>query len=275
MICSTESNTHGLSVPQGLRITPDPDNPTDISYSDHSAFSKVTLKYNLTLTGTMPENGVIGFTWKRVRGPVPDEYCQATLSLSGIGNWDKMYVSEGYPFKSDPNDPDLIIPDISRFSGLPTVVIDGSDENPTLGGMLGCNVSGTLKSFIEFYDADGLTFSNGSTGSDLLTLPITVNKPSAFDYYNTWLTSMTGVSNHDRNMTTDASGYDEKKNSRWDLIDGTDTGMVEDYDTLKKTAAEVFGDDPHQYKVNAYLALYDPNVPIGYMRGAMPVGYGE
>ena len=66
-----------------LKITPDSANPTSIVYGEGN---KATLKYNLTLTGTMPESGVAGFSWKQVAGLMPDDYFQANISLS-IGDY--------------------------------------------------------------------------------------------------------------------------------------------------------------------------------------------
>lgn len=255
-----------------LSITPDPGNPTALLYSPYSFASKKTLKYNLTLTGTMPDSGTVGFSWRRVDGLMPDEYCAAKLALK-IPGYEALYWGENSEFSFGPDDPNFVVTDASQVSGTLTVTIDTSTENPTLKSIFGYDVSGSLWSFIEFYNGRGLVFSDGTTQSDLHTIPITVSKPNAFEGGSTWLVSMTGVSDHDRSMTTDASGYNECTNPRWDLIDAGDAGMAENYDRLKNTAAEVFSGSSCYYKVNAFLSLYEPGVPIGYMRGALPVGY--
>jgi putative cell wall-binding protein len=246
-----------------LTIAPDQGNPTSITYPCYN----VTLKYNLSLSGAMPESGVVGFSWKRVRGLLPDGYCQTKLELR-TKNY-LVFPSEGdVTFGPGAANEMYIVDDVSEFSGVLEIKLNGD-----LAGTLGCNVSGMLRSFIEFYNADGLTLSDGSTQGDLLTFPITITKPNAFEDGNTWLTSMMGVSNHDRPMTVDVSGYDEKKNPRWDLIELSDNAMVLNYEALEKTAKEIYGSEAAVYKVDAYLGLYDSNVPFGQMKGAMPIGY--
>ena len=253
-----------------LKITPDSANPTSIVYGEGN---KATLKYNLTLTGTMPESGVAGFSWKQVAGLMPDDYFQANLSLS-IGDSSESWP-EGQSFTFGPNHPNHNISDISQFSGTLTITV-GSDTK-TLEEMLGCNVTGSLWGFIEFYDATGITFSYENNESDLLAIPVKVSKPHAFESEATWLFSMEGVSDHDRNMTTDATGYDECKNPRWNLVDLNDDTMFANYDLLQKTAAEIFAGDDHYYKVDAYLMLTGTDMygkdQYGYMRDVCPVGY--
>jgi hypothetical protein len=253
-----------------LKITPDSANPTSITYGEGN---KATLKYNLTLTGTMPTSGVAGFSWKKVAGLMPDDYFQANLSLSIGGSSESWPEDQSFTF--GPNHPNYKVSDISQFSG--TLIITVGSDTKTLEEMLGCNVSGSLWGFIEFYDATGLTFSYENNEGDLLAIPVKVSKPHAFESGATWLFSMEGVSDHDRNMTTDATGYDECKNPRWDLVDLNDGAMLVNYDLLQKTAAEIFADDDHYYKVDAYLMLTGTDMygedQYGYMRGACPVGY--
>lgn len=227
-----------------LNIVPDAGNPTNITYQ----CDNVTLKYNLTLSGAMPESGVVGFSWKRVRGLLPDGYVQANLELR-IKEYSVSPPEGAVIFGPDATSEMYIVDDVSQFSGTLEIKLNGN-----LADALDCNVSGTLRSFIEFYNADGLTLSDGNAESDLLTFPITVSKQYPFiggDYE--WITSMTGVSNHDRPMTVDVSGYDEKKNPRWDLIELSNNAMVLNYEALEKTAGEIYGIEAPRYKVDAQL----------------------
>ncbi len=258
-----------------LNITADAGNSTAITYRPYNIVgvpSKVTLIYNLTLSGAMPASGMVGFSWKRVTGLMPDAYFTAVLKLEGIDGYAYVYAPEGQMFTFGPSDPNNIVSDASKFSGTLTITIDCNSTNQTLESLMGCNVSGALQGFVEFYDGNGLTLSDGNGVKDILSIPVTVNKPYAFDDGD-WLTSMAGLSNHDRPMTTDASGYDEHKNPRWDLVNLNDNLMSHCYNELRKTADEIYAGGAHYYKANAYLALYDPNVPTGFMKGALPVGY--
>jgi len=255
-----------------LTITPDASNPASITYSGKNP---ITLKYNLNLSGTMPQSGTVSFYWKRVLGFMPSDFFSAKLELKSSAYNQIKYVQEGQAFSFGP-DPAavLIVNDASQFSGTLTITIGSGSK--TLAEMLGCNVSGTLSGFMEFYGGDGLAFSDGSTQGELCTLPVTVSKPAAFEYGGlSWMTSMTGVSNYDKGMTEYPDlGYDEYANPRWNLIDFGNSTMLNNHACVNNTAEEIYAGGSSKYQVDASLFLYDTNLSnSGYMKNALPVGY--
>ncbi|MEN6639564.1 MAG: cell wall anchor protein, partial [Smithella sp.] len=257
-----------------LTVTPDPDNPTDLTYSG----APITLVYTLALSGTMPSQGTVGFSWRTVSGL--DFFGVELKAETTVFNMLRYQYSRGtFTFGVEGSGADFLVNDPSNFTGTLTVMI-----GKTSGGLeysieelLGCNVLGRLRGFVEFYDGDGVSFSDGSSLSGLYTIPVELSKPDAFEDGTTWTTSMDGLSDHDRTVSSpDDLGYNEKLNPRWDLIDQNDTEMKADYLTLKKTANEIFGGGPCYYQTNARLYIYDPGViSSGYMNYAMPLPVGS
>lgn len=252
-----------------LTVTPDAGNPTDITYNG----STVTLKYQLSLSGTVPSGGTFSLSWKRVLGLMPSDFFNVELALTSSVYNQKKWVSENSAFKFGPNQSDFIINDASQFSGTLTVTLGSSSKK--LEDLLGFGLSGSLNSFLEFQGSDGLAFSDGTTQSDSFTLPVVVKKPNAFINGGTWITSVTGVSNHDRGMTNYPDlGYNEYTNPRWDLVDFGNDDMMADYTWMQNTAREIYSGGKPKYQVDARLLLYSSSLPeSGYMTRAMPVGY--
>ncbi len=258
--------------PLKLVITPDPNNPEEIVYDSNTP---IELKYNLSLTGDMPVNGTVGFAWRRVTGAIPNEYYTASLVLkSSVYNQWK-YPGEGTNFVFGYADPGFVIQQANQFSGVLTVKLGYASKN--LLKMIGCNISGVLEGFLEFYGANGLVLSTNGSDVEQAVFPIVVKKPAPFEGGYSWLTSMTGETNYEKNMTdyTDM-GYNEYTNPRWVLVDLLNQDKLAEYGRMEATAGEIFPDGKVRTKVDARIFLHDSglfNKFLYRMESALPVGY--
>lgn len=267
---SMEAQDTGLTI----NITPDPGNRTEFQYSPYSPEKPgtVTLKYIVTLSGTLPAVGTAAFSWKCISGVMGDEYVKTEFSLQ-IEQGEMVQPQGRIEFGPGATDSRFVVDDVSQFRGTLTITIGCSYGKPTLKDILGLSIDGTLHGFIEFYNGEGLVFSEDGITKDLVSIPITVTKPNAFEG-GTWVTYAEGLSNSNRSVTDGGAGSNEHKNPCWDITSRPGTYVDPKFALLRSTANEIYADGDSYYKVNAFLTLYGSNLPYkGYMYRALPVAY--
>ncbi len=230
--------------------------------------------YHLSMSGSMPSDRTVSFSWKYMAGLLPAGFYSASLTLTNKKTNQSVTCPEGKSITLGKTSGDLQLDSGYDLSGTLTLTVGSNTKN--LGDLLGCNVSGDLYSYVEFYNGDGVAFTTSSAAdaAGLLDLDkITIQKPEPFDYAGSaWLTSMQGAKQYDKNMTNYSSlGYNEYTNPSWKLVNSDDTDMENNTVRLEDTAKEIYGSDNPEYQVDAAISIYGAGA-AGYMKNALPIG---
>ncbi|MCL2461399.1 MAG: hypothetical protein FWF44_01935, partial [Defluviitaleaceae bacterium] len=249
---------------------------------------QVTVTYDLALSGGLQAGMKYTFSWKVLRGLMPDDFVSAELDVTGTSGTG-VTVSEGntFTFGDDSSGADLTVDQSGDFSGTLTITMGSSsyDLNQTIAAA----ASGNLNGFVEFYNgSDGLSFSassDGSNAADTVSVPFVLAKPYAFKNNQSWTTTLNGTDGFTAQSSSDQT------NPVWNLFSGASS---DGYNALWATANEIYantGGNPW-YKTDAFLSMINTNASYlsnevanpdlsftlfytGFMLDGMPEPYGS
>lgn len=254
-----------------ITITPSGNASNPLSIDSTQLSSTVTQTFNLSLSGNVYESTNISFSWKVLKGLLEDIYVDDEED-DNFGTTVKFVTAE-LKINNEVIDEkkqaiSLTLPktDTDTNIGTLTLTFDYIIKNSQyLYGL-----SGSLKGFVEMYDAQGFVFSDGTDVKDSYTLPFTVSKPWPFETNSEWATMIKADNPFAEPLYFIPSTLvlvDIRNTPRWNLLNPVDNSYS--YSDFMHTAREVYPTDGTKpvYDIRTYLSIIDSamTTTAGYM----------